>query len=137
METDKPRSLRWLDIVVLSIIIEFRRTHNGSSPGSESLISLEGDGSDGLIYQWVKAHQPNRLYTGLLHFKNRRISGEAINSLRAAGLLTVIAPYIPTQASDDLFDAIGRDWRDWPLSIPIRDGELDFTCMEPIPELAS
>ncbi len=125
-------TVTWLDIAFLWIIMEFQRTHQ-DVPNTYDLLSLEGNGEDGLLYKFIHDNQIPRLFTGKISFKNRRILGDSITSLRNASLLRCEGHYVPTPKGIQLFEYIGTDWRNWPQCLDISAGLPVLDTATPFP----
>ena len=113
--------LQFVDLVVLRCIIESIRS--GAPLPTARALGPPGH----LLGQWLTRHQVDASYASSTDYK-RRVE-QAITRLRSVGLLVPQGRYTPTERGLTFFEdtpEVGVRWQDWPLTVPIRDGKLDF-----------
>jgi hypothetical protein len=129
--------IQWLDLAVLWVIIEHMGNVDSDPPTQKQLYAAPG----GLVNDWLAQNGISRLYASPITGANVLIA--AIERLRDAGLIANPPPdytrwhYIPTQTGWEFFNlpGIGRDWRRWPVYIPINDDGLSVADAEYLPRI--
>lgn len=116
--------LRWIDILVLRIIVDRVMEREGEKPPSQREL-FDITKKTGLINEWLAEHGVDRLYASPI--TGNKTLTQTVHTLRMLRLIQPRGKYWPTSSGMNFFDdpAIGRDWERWPLAVPII-GELNM-----------
>ena len=118
--------LKWPEIALLSVIMDYERTWRRSVL-NEELVSTDEAGENGLFYRWVHQQHIPRIYTGGISFKNRKLIQSYAATMRQAQLLERFGKYKSTRKALLLFEEIGTDWQRWPMEISVSAHLNQFT----------
>jgi hypothetical protein len=115
--------IEFVDIVALRIIVDYYK-RVAVAPFQTDLISFSDD-NRGLINEWLEDNSVSPDYAKPL--TSARSFTQLIRVLRLAKLLVSQRHYIPTKKADEFLDQLGRDWRTYPVYIPVeQDGTIRF-----------
>lgn len=123
-------NLSLLDLIVLYAILNHEE-RKGVPPKQKELYDPQTGW--GLVNEYIEMWSLPRIYNV------RRIKGnwpleDSIALLRQAGLVTEEAPYQATDKAHALFKSLNPLPEDWPIQIPVREGEIILRQAQYVPE---
>ncbi len=123
-------NLMMIDLLVLRTVYSFNLTFNRPIKQRELYDSKSGKGivNDTIDNEALPAIFNLRPLTGNWPLE------ESIQRLRDARLMNKRAPYLATTRAKSLFEIIGNEPRDWPIQLPVYDGEVLIGKARYVPE---
>lgn len=118
-------NLTFIDQAILEILA---RAPNDMPPTQHELYHPpDTDETTGLINEWLEKHEvPMPLVT--FPVSGKGVVPASIKKLKRLGLLTQVqrGSYTISKDGAALLQALGDDWREWYVRLPISDGEFLF-----------